>query len=142
MKGSRFSEEQNRRYDRVNRVGSAPLRCGNALHRQIDPLLAPVAWHRGSGSTVNEWLAAHPRVHLHFTPSSASWLNLVERWCAIITGHAIRRGSFDSVRRLEAAIMNWLSHWNDNAKPFRWTKSAADIRRSIRNAALIDETRH
>ena len=91
---------------------------------------------------VKEWLAAHPRIHLHFTPSSASWLNLVERWFAIITGQAIRRGSFDSVRRLEAAIMNWLSHWNDNAQPFRWTKSAADIKRSIRNAALIYETQH
>jgi transposase len=81
---------------------------------------------------VNEWLAAHPRIRLHFTPSSASWLNLVGRWFAIISGQAIRRGSFDSVRRLEAAIMNWLSHWNDNAQPFRWTKSAADIKRSIR----------
>lgn len=89
---------------------------------------------------VKEWLAAHPRVQLHFTPTSASWLNLVERWFAMITGQAIRRGSFESVRRLEAAIMNWLSHWNDNAKPFRWTKSAAAIKRSIRNAALIYET--
>ena len=91
---------------------------------------------------VKQWLAAHPRVQLHFTPTSASWLNLVERWFAIITGQAIRRGSFDSVRRLEAAIMNWLSHWNDNAKPFRWAKSAAAIKRSIRNAALIYETQH
>jgi hypothetical protein len=79
---------------------------------------------------------------LHFTPSSASWLNLVERWFAIITGQPIRPGSFDNVRALEAAIMNWLNNWNDNAKPFRWTKSATDIKRSIRNAALIYETRH
>lgn len=56
------------------------------------------------------------RVQLHFTPTSAWWLNLVKRWFAIITGQAIRRGSFDSVRRLEAAIMNWLSHWNDNSQ--------------------------
>ena len=81
---------------------------------------------------VNQWLATHPRIRLHFTPSSASWLNLVERWFAIITGQAIRRGTFDSVRRLEAAIMNWLTHWNDNPKPFRWTKSAAHIKRSVR----------
>jgi hypothetical protein len=57
-----------------------------------------------------------------------------------ITGQAIRRGSFDRVRRLEAAIMNWLSHWNDHAKPFRWSKSAAEIKRSIRNAALWRDT--
>ena len=53
--------------------------------------------------TVKQWLAAHPRFHLHFTPTSASWLNLVERWFALITSQAIRRGSFDSVRRLEQA---------------------------------------
>jgi transposase len=89
---------------------------------------------------VREWLAAHPRFHLHFTPTSASWLNLVERWFALITGQAIRRGSFDSVRRLERAIMRWLAHWNDHARPFRWTKSAAAIRRSLNNVTAIYET--
>jgi hypothetical protein len=53
---------------------------------------------------------------------------------------AIRRGSFDSIRRLEAAITNWLAAWNQNAKPFRWTKSAAGITRSLKHAALIYET--
>lgn len=91
---------------------------------------------------VVRWLAAHPRIHLHFTPTGASWLNLVERWFGLITEQAIRRGSFDSVRRLEAAISRWLAHWNDHARPFRWTKSAADIKRSIRNAELIYETGH
>jgi transposase len=89
---------------------------------------------------VKQWLAAHPRIHLHFTPTGASWLNLVERWFALITGQAIRRGSFDSIRRLEAAITNWLAAWNQNAKRFRWTKSAADIKRSLKHAALIYET--
>jgi transposase len=91
---------------------------------------------------VKQWLAAHPRFHLHFTPTSASWLNLVERWFALITEQAIRRGSFESVRRLEGAITRWLAHWNENATPFRWTKSAARITRSLRNAALIYETGH
>ena len=91
---------------------------------------------------VKQWLAQHPRVRLHFTPTSASWLNLVERWFGLITGQAIRRGSFDSVRRLEAAIMHWLANWNQNPQPFRWTKSAPTIKRSIRNAALIYETGH
>lgn len=67
---------------------------------------------------VKRWLASHPRFHLHFTPTSASWLNLVERWFALITAQAIRRGSFNSTRRLEQAIMRWLAHWNQNAKPF------------------------
>ena len=89
---------------------------------------------------VKQWVAAHPRFHLHFTPTSASWLNLVERWFALITSQAIRRGSFDSVRRLERVIMRYLAHWNDNAKPFRWTKSAADIKRSLNSVTAIYET--
>ena len=92
--------------------------------------------------TVRQWLTTHPRLHLHFTPTSASWLNLVERWFALITGQAIRRGSFDSVRRLEHAIMRWLAHWNEHANPFRWTKSATAIKRSLKNVTAIYETQH
>ena len=92
--------------------------------------------------TVKQWLAAHPRFHLHFTPTSASWLNLVERWFALITSQAIRRGSFDSVRRLEQAILRYLAHWNQNARPFRWTKSAAAIKRSLNHVTDIYETLH
>ena len=91
---------------------------------------------------VQDWCAAHPRFHLHFTPTSASWLNLVERWFALITSQAIRRGSFDSVRRLERTITRYLADWNVNAKPFRWIKTAAQIKRSIHNAELIYGTEH
>jgi hypothetical protein len=83
---------------------------------------------------VKTWLAAHQRFHLHFTPTSASWLNLVERWFARITDEAIRRGSFDSVRHLEKAINKYLSTWNDDPKPFHWTKPARQIRKSIARA--------
>jgi transposase len=89
---------------------------------------------------VREWLAAHPRFHVHFTPTSASWLNLVERWFGRITDEAIRRGSFNTVRQLERAIMAYLANWNENATPFRWTKSARSIRRSIRRAAAHAHT--
>jgi transposase len=91
---------------------------------------------------VQHWLVAHPRFHLHFTPTSASWLNLVERWFALITTQAIRRGSYDSVARLEQAIMRWLGHWNLNAQPFRWTRSAAEIKRSLDIVTAIYEMRH
>lgn len=91
---------------------------------------------------VREWIAKHPRFHLHFTPTSASWLNLVERWFALITDQAIRRGSFDSVRDLERAIMRWLESWNDDPCPFRWTKSAQVIRRKIRDVQRTSETGH
>ena len=77
------------------------------------------------------WRVAHPRCHWHFTPTSASWLNLVERGFALITRQAIRRGSFDSVRRLEPTITRDLADWNDKAKPFRWIKTATQIKRKL-----------
>ncbi len=91
---------------------------------------------------VKEWLAAHPRFHLHFTPTSASWLNLVERWFGLITGQVIRRGSFDSVRALERAIRRYLEAWNQDAKPFTWTKSVRQIRKRIDHVAATYETSH
>lgn len=72
---------------------------------------------------VNAWLAAHPRFHLHFTPTSASWLNLVERFFAEITTKRIRRGVFTNVAELEEAI----GDYNADPKPFVWTKSAETI---------------
>lgn len=91
---------------------------------------------------VRQWFKEHPRIHVHYTPTSASWLNLVERWFALITSQAIRRGTFDSVRSLERAINRYLSHWNENASPFKWTKSARQIRRQIRHVIDTYETGH
>lgn len=91
---------------------------------------------------IKAWLNQHPRFHLHFTPTSASWLNLVERWFGKITAEAIRRGSFISVRQLERAITLYLAAWNDDPKPFRWTKSAQRIRRSIRHAKEFNDSGH
>lgn len=80
---------------------------------------------------IRNWLAAHPRYHVHFTPTSASWLNLVERFFAAITDKAIRRGVFRSTRELEDAINAYLRHQNEHPKPFVWTKTADDILATI-----------
>jgi transposase len=76
---------------------------------------------------VQAWLAKHPRFHLHFTPTSSSWLNLVERWFRELTERAIRRGVFPSVDHLIAAIDDYLDEHNSDPKPFTWTASAASI---------------
>ena len=76
---------------------------------------------------VRRWFARHPRYHLHFTPTSASWLNQVERFFAEITRRRIRRGSFNHVRELEEAIHHYLEHHNRNPKPFVWTATANAI---------------
>lgn len=76
---------------------------------------------------VQRWLRRHRRFHLHFTPTGASWMNMVEIWFGILTNQAIRRGSFDSVAHLIGAIKAFLARWNEGAKPFVWTKTAEQI---------------
>jgi len=86
--------------------------------------------------SVKAWLARHPRFHFHFTPTSASWLNQVERWFATLTEKQIRRGTHRSTRALEDAIRGYLKINNDKPKPFVWTKSADDIMKSIERFCL------
>ncbi|MEU8782048.1 IS630 family transposase, partial [Streptomyces sp. NPDC048637] len=73
------------------------------------------------------WLIAHPRFHLHFTPTGSSWLNLVERWFAELTNKQIRRGVHKSVQALEKDIRTWIADWNTNPRPYVWTKTADEI---------------
>ncbi|MBF6451069.1 IS630 family transposase [Nocardia elegans] len=80
---------------------------------------------------INRWLAAHPRFHLHFTPTSSSWLNLVERWFAELTNRRLRRSAHRSVAELEADVLAWIHTWNDDPKPFVWTKTADQILDSL-----------
>jgi transposase len=84
-------------------------------------------YHTHKHDDINRWLAKNPRVTLHFTPTSGSWLNLVEVFFGIITRQAIRRGSFDSVKQLVTAIRTFIEAWNDRCHPFTWTKTADEI---------------
>ena len=92
---------------------------------------------------IQRWLAGHPRFVLHFTPTSSSWLNLVERWFAELTTKKLRRGAHRSVRQLNADIRAWIQSWNDDPNPFVWTKTADEILESIaRYCNRINESRH
>jgi transposase len=92
---------------------------------------------------IQRWLVAHPRFVLHFTPTSTSWLNLVERWFAELTSKKLRRGTHHSVRHLNADIRAWITTWNENPRPFLWTKTADQILDSIaRYCRRINESRH
>lgn len=82
---------------------------------------------------VRGWFARHPRFHIHFTPTSASWLNLVERFFAEITEKQIRRGTFTSVSSLEKAIINYIEGRNDEPKPFIWSATADEILDKVRS---------
>uniref|UniRef100_UPI00397822FB IS630 family transposase n=1 Tax=Amycolatopsis sp. cmx-8-4 TaxID=2790947 RepID=UPI00397822FB len=84
-------------------------------------------YHTHKHADIKNWLAGNPRITLHFTPTSGSWLNLVEVFFGIITRQAIRRGSFDNVKELVAAIRGFIAGWNDRCHPFTWTKTAEEI---------------
>src|SRR5512132_412076 len=81
--------------------------------------------------TIQRWLAAHPRFHLHFVPTSSSWLNQVERWFSELTTKLLQRGVHKNVQQLEADIRNWIGTWNENPRPFVWTKTADEILGSL-----------
>ena len=94
-------------------------------------------------AAIKAWFARHPRFHVHFTPTSGSWLNQVERWFATLTDKYIRRSTHRSTRQLEQAIRNYLAINNANPKPFSWTKSADDILASLeRFCTRISNSRH
>jgi transposase len=93
--------------------------------RQLHVVLDNYATHKHEG--VQAWLAKHPRVRLHFTPTYASWLNLVELFFAIIERQALRRGDFASVQELAAAIGRFCDGWNQRCQPLCWTKDAEQL---------------
>src|SRR3989454_11692327 len=80
---------------------------------------------------IHRWLVRHPRFHIHFTPTSGSWMNLVERWFAALTEKQLRRGVLRSTRELEAAIRRYIDITNERPQPFRWTKTADEILASV-----------
>ena len=92
---------------------------------------------------VRRWLARHPRFHMHYTPTYASWINLVESWFSVLTNRRVRRGSFQSTRQLEVAVQEYIEANNDAPTPFVWTKSADDILHAIKRLCLrISDSGH
>jgi len=80
---------------------------------------------------IKTWLARRPRFHVHFTPTGSSWMNQVERWFGLLTEKLIRRGVHTSVQALENDIRDWIATWNENPRPFTWTKTADEILNSL-----------
>jgi transposase len=105
---------------------------GTPADKQLHLIVDNYATHKHP--RVKRWLERHPRFHIHFTPTSASWLNAVERFFRDITVNRIRRGVFRSVAELEAAITDYIGHHNSAPKPFIWTASASDILEKVKRA--------
>lgn len=109
---------------------------GLTIHMVLDNLSAHKA------PPVQRWLLRHPRFVLHFTPTYASWLNLVERFFGLLTGHALQRGSHTSVPQLRQAIVEYVEAHNDGGKPFKWTKTATEILEKMRRFGLRAQEAH
>ena len=94
-------------------------------NRQLHVILDNLSTHKKN----EEWLAAHPKVKFHFTPTSASWLNQVEVWFSILQGQSLSGASFTSLKQLEQHIDAYITAYNDRAEPFVWTKKKVRQRR-------------
>jgi transposase len=105
-------------------------RAGPEIHVVLDNLSAHKA------PAVQRWLLRHPRVHFHFTPTYASWLNLVERFFGLLTAKALKRASHTSIPQLRAAILAYVEAHNERRTPFRWVKTTDEIRDKMRRFAL------
>jgi transposase len=127
---ARFARHRSREFLRFLREIEANVPADLDIHLIMDNY----ATHRTPA--IRRWLARHPRWHVHFTPTSASWINQVERFFAELTEKQIRRGVHRSTRDLERAIRDYIKTVNDDPKPFRWTKSANDILASIKRFCL------
>ena len=98
-------------------------------HLDVHLVLDNYATHKTPD--IQRWLLRHPRFHLHFTPTSGSWLNMVERWFAELTTKKIKRGAHMSVRALERDIRDWIATWNEDPRPYVWVKTAEQILASL-----------
>jgi transposase len=107
---------------------------------EIHVVLDNLAAHKAP--PVHRFMLRHPRFHLHFTPTYASWLNLVERFFGLLTEQALKRGSFTSIPKLRAAILEYVESHNRQNKPFRWTKTADDILDKMKRFALRTQQVH
>ena len=106
---------------------SGKTSCRRRSGRRAQAIPATHLEENPKHETVEKWLAKHSRFHLHFTPTSRSWLNLIERWFGKLTDKAIRRGIFHSVPELITAIETYLQANNENPEPFLWTATAEQI---------------
>ncbi|OEJ62736.1 DDE endonuclease [Streptomyces agglomeratus] len=102
-----------------------------AVPAELDVHLVCDNYATHNTAEIRKWLARHPRFHVHFTPTGASWINQVERWFGLLTDKLIRRGVHTSVKALEDDIKAWIDTWNERPRPFTWTKTADEILHSL-----------
>ncbi|MGH9354186.1 MAG: IS630 family transposase [Terriglobia bacterium] len=106
-------------------------RIDTAMPAELDVHLILDNYGTHKTPLIQRWLLKRPRYHVHFTPTGASWINLVERWFATLTERQLRRGAHRSTRELEAALRHYVEIYNQDPKPFIWTKTAEEILKAV-----------
>jgi transposase len=129
--GSCLPQHRHSEFLKFLKIIDSEVPAGLAVHLILDNY----ATHKHAD--VRAWLTRHPRFHLHFTPTSSSWLNLVERWFRELTDKALRRGVFHSVPDLITAIEAYMAAHNDDPKPFIWTATAEDILAKVARGRVV-----
>jgi transposase len=102
-----------------------------AVPRELDVHLVCDNYATHNTPDIRTWLSRHPRFHVHFTPTGSSWINQAGRWFGLLTDKLIRRGAHTSVKALEDDIKAWIGTWNQDPRPFTWTKTADEILKSL-----------
>jgi transposase len=131
-------KQKHRAHDFVAFLGEIDARVAPAL--PIHVVLDNLSTHKAPA--VHRWLLRHPRFHLHFTPTYASWLNLVERFFGLLTANALKRGSHTSVPQLRDAIVQYVDAHNEQRKPFKWTQTADEILAKMRRFGIRTQQVH
>jgi hypothetical protein len=122
---------------------TGPASAAGPVCRREPDSSGPTNYGTHKTPAVKNWFVRHPRFHVHFTPTSASWLNQVERWFATLTQKQIRRGTHRSTQQLEKAIRDYLDTYNADPKPFVWSKTADEIFASIQRFCMrTSDSRH
>jgi len=126
---------------KLYRIGYLGPSSAIAVSREVHVILDNYGTHKTP--LIHRWLVRHPRYHVHFTPTGASWINLVERWFATLTDKQVRCGDHRSTRELDAAIARYIDVTNKRPRPFVWTKTADEILASMaRFCHRISNSRH
>src|SRR5690349_5396549 len=131
------------RQPRHQEFGKFRTLIDKAVPKELDLHLVLDNYATHKTPAIKDWLLKHPRFQLHFTPTSSSWLNLVERWFAELTNRKLRRSAHRSVTELEADVRTWVGHWNKDPRPFIWIKTADEILSSLAAyCGLISDSGH
>ena len=124
-------QDVRRRPHRATEFRTFPASIDKVLPAELDVHVVCDSYATHKTPLIQQWLAGHPRCHVHFTPTGSAWLNRVEHWFALLAQQLLRRGVHKSVAALEKEVRDWVDQWNTNPRHFVWRETAEEILESL-----------